>query len=85
MKPTRLLLGALLSLGLSTPALAGHCPLDAKAIDQALSRSSLGSSEKQAIQSLRDEGMELHRAGDHRQSEKKLAEAMRRLLGGQLN
>ena len=69
----KLLIGSVLFLGLSGAALAGHCPLDAKAIDQALSRSSLGSAEKQEIQVLRDEGMELHRAGDHRASDKLLA------------
>jgi hypothetical protein len=36
--------------------------------------------ERAEIQSLRDQGMQEHEAGDHRASEATLAEAMRRLL-----
>lgn len=79
------LVAVVLGLALTGPALAMHCPMDAKAIDQALPRSTLSDSEKETVQSLRDEGMELHEAGDHHASEAKLAEAMRILLSGGLN
>jgi hypothetical protein len=75
---------AIIGLALSFPALAAHCPKDAKAIDAALERSTLGKDEQAQIKALRDDGMKLHGAGDHRASEGKLAEAMRMLLGGGL-
>jgi hypothetical protein len=70
---------ALLALA-STPALAAHCPQDAAAIDHALPLSTLGDEEKAEIEALRDEGMALHEAGNHAESEAVLADAMRRLL-----
>lgn len=75
---------AIIGLTLSFPALAAHCPKDAKAIDASLDRSTLGKDEQAQIKALRDEGMTLHNAGDHRAAEGKLAEAMRMLLGGGL-
>lgn len=65
------------------PAFAGHCPLDAAAVDHALPLSDLGDDEKAEIQALRDEAMAAHEAGDHAQSEAMLADAMRRLLMAQ--
>ena len=68
---------------LATPALAGHCPADAAAIDAALAKATnLDAGQKAEITALRDEGMALHNAGDHRASEAKLAEAMRKILLG---
>lgn len=64
----------------STPALANHCPQDAAAIDHALSVSSLSDGDKAEIQSLRDQGMAAHEAGNHAESEALLADAMRRRL-----
>ena len=64
----------------ATPALAFHCPADAKAIDGAMSRMQLDDATRTAVQSLRDEGMALHEAGQHKDSVGKLAEAMRMLL-----
>ncbi|HEY5789277.1 MAG TPA: hypothetical protein VIX81_01560 [Gammaproteobacteria bacterium] len=69
-----------LTLALSGPALARHCPKDAKAIDAALPSSSLSAEDKGKVQALRDEGMALHTNGDHPASEAKMAEAMK-LLG----
>ncbi|GAB4362420.1 MAG: hypothetical protein Kow006_33700 [Gammaproteobacteria bacterium] len=74
-----MLLGVAL-MTLSGVALAGHCPKDAKAIDHALQSSKLSAADKQAVKAMRDEGMKLHQAGDHRNSERILAEAMRKLL-----
>ena len=81
----RILTVAALGLALSGTALAGHCPKDAKAINDALARSTLDDAAKAEIQAMSDKGMELHKAGDHRGSEKVLAEAMRTLLSGGLN
>lgn len=76
--------GGLLALLLAGPAFAGHCPVDAGAIDDALKRSTLSDGKKAEIKALRDEGMEAHNAGNHGKAEDKLAEAMRMLLKGGL-
>jgi hypothetical protein len=66
---------------LATPALAGHCPADAKAIEAALAKATnLSDAQKAEVTALKDEGMALHNAGDHRASEAKMAEAMRKIL-----
>ncbi|UTW04943.1 hypothetical protein KDX31_08075 [Amphritea atlantica] len=80
----RTLMLAAVAATLSMQAFAGHCPMDAKAIDNALPRSNLNEMEKAEIQALRDEGMRLHENGDHRMSEKKMATAMRKLLDSSL-
>ena len=68
---------------LATPALAGHCPADGKAIEAALAKATnLSDADKAEITALKDEGMALHSAGDHRASEAKMAEAMRKILLG---
>lgn len=64
----------------ATPALAFHCPKDAAAIDGAMSKMDLDDATRAKVQSLRDEGMTLHEAGEHKDSVGKLAEAMRMLL-----
>lgn len=74
------LIATFCTLAISGTALAGHCPKDANAIDNALGKTNLTMSEKKEIQAMRDKGMELHKAGSHRASEKVLAEAMRRVL-----
>jgi hypothetical protein len=66
----------------AAPALAAHCPADAKAIEAALEKSTLSSAEKAEITALKDEGMKQHAAGDHRGAEATLAQAMRQLLLG---
>ena len=65
---------------LAAPALAFHCPKDAKAIEAGLSKSTLGDAEKAEISALKDKGMQLHGAKDHRGGTAALADAMRRLL-----
>ena len=64
----------------ATPALAHHCPLDAAAIDHALSIVSVGDDVKAQVTTLKDKGMAEHKAGDHAAAETTLAEAMRLLL-----
>lgn len=71
-----------LALVFAMPAFAGHCPKDVKAVDNALGKVNLSSEQKAQVQSLRDEGQALHTSGNHGDSEKKLAEAMRILLNG---
>ena len=72
---------ALAVVGLFTsPALAFHCPADAKAIDAAMSKVQLDDSTRAQVQTLRDEGMALHEAGNHKEAVDKLSEAMRLLL-----
>ncbi|MDH3194958.1 MAG: hypothetical protein OEL78_01450 [Hyphomicrobiales bacterium] len=68
---------------LAAPALAAHCPKDAAAVEAGLSKSTLSDAEKAEISALKDQGMQLHNAGDHRASEAALADAMRRLLNAQ--
>lgn len=68
---------------MATPALAAHCPQDAAAIEAALPNSSLSDAEKAEVEALKEQGMELHAAGNHRESEAVLADAMRRLLNAE--
>lgn len=63
-----------------SPALAAHCPQDAAAIDHALTKTSLSAEDKAEVERLKNEGMAQHEAGNHRESEALLADAMRRLL-----
>ena len=65
---------------LSAPALAFHCPLDVAAIDNALAKMTLDDQTRADVKALRDEGLALHEAGNHKDSVNKLAEAMRILL-----
>ena len=46
-------------------AVAAHCPLDAKAIDNALSKLDVDAETRKEVEALRDEGMALHNAGKH--------------------
>lgn len=74
-------LSALAALALLvSPALAAHCPQDAEAIEHALTTTSLSDEEKAEVEALKTQGMEQHEAGNHRESEALLAEAMRKLL-----
>lgn len=62
---------------ISTPAFAGHCPKDMKAIDAALAANPTLSSEDMAeVTKLRAEGEAAHKAGDHGDSLAALEEAM---------
>jgi hypothetical protein len=81
MAMVRITLSALAALALlATPALAAHCPQDAEAIEHALTTTSLSDEEKADVEALKTQGMEQHEAGNHRESEALLAEAMRKLL-----
>lgn len=71
----RTLLAAAITVLVATPASAFYCPKNVKAIDAALAKNANAS-----VKALRDEGEKLHKAGDHKGSVKKLAEAMRMLV-----
>ena len=76
----KLLLTIVLTTALATPALAGHCPADAKAIDHALSVLNVADDVRAQVVALKDKGMALHNSGSHADSEDILSEAMRILL-----
>jgi hypothetical protein len=61
------------------PAFARHCPQDMAAIDKALQTALLSASDKQRVMDLRKQGEELHKAGNHPESEKVLERAKKML------
>ncbi len=66
---------------IATPALAGHCPKDMKAIDAALAKHpSLSSTQMTEVAQLRAEGERLHKGKDHGASLASLEKAMK-ILG----
>ena len=73
----RSFLCAAIIVAFATPALAFHCPLDVKAIDNALSKPTLSDHQKTEVKRLRDEGEAAHNAGNHKEAVDKLSEAMR--------
>lgn len=79
MKKYLLGIAASMFLGLSS-AYAFQCPLDIRAIDNALPKVNLSAEQRAEVQRLRDEGEALHNAGKHGESVNKLAEAMRIIL-----
>ena len=62
----RSILAAAVVTLMATPALAHHCPADSKAIDAALAVSTLSDAVKAENTALKDQGLALHNAGDHR-------------------
>ena len=75
----QLFLAAALAALVATPALAGHCPADVKAIDAALAKMSLPAANMTEVKALRDQGDALHKAGKHGEAIKGLHEAMESL------
>lgn len=67
----------------ASPALAAHCPMDAAAIENALPNSNLSDAEKAEVEALKEQGMEQHNAGNHREAEALLADGMRRILNAE--
>lgn len=76
----RLALIAATAALLATPAYAGHCPKDAKALDNGLAVLKVSDDVKKQVTELKTKAMDLHAAGKHEESEDMLAEAMRTLL-----
>lgn len=75
----RILAAAAVLALLATPALAGQCPKDMKAIDAAL-KAGKGAGMMDKVKALRAEGESLHKSGKHKESVAKLAEA-KKILG----
>jgi len=68
---------AALIVGVSSAALAAHCPKDMKKIDAALSSSpTLTAAQMTEVTALRSKGEAQHKAGDHGSSVNTLAKAM---------
>lgn len=77
MKLRSLVLAAGLALA-STTALAFHCPVDMKKIDDALAKKpNLSAQDLEQVKKLRAEGETLHKAGKHQESVDTLAKAMK--------
>ncbi len=57
------------------PAFARQCPQDMAAIDKALQTAQLSAADKQKVMELRKQGEDLHKAGNHPESEKVLDQA----------
>ena len=69
------------ALAFAGSAFANHCPLDMKAIDEALARKPQLSAEKLAeVNKYRAEGEALHKAGKHKESVDTLDKA-KKILG----
>lgn len=78
MRKLAALLGALF---VSTSALAFHCPVDMKKIDDAMGMSpKLTAEQMSEVKKLRAEGETLHKAGKHQESVDTLGKAMK-ILG----
>ena len=76
----RMLLAAV-ALVWSSGALANHCPLDMKAIDEALAKHpQLSAAQMADVKKYRAEGEALHKAGKHQQSVETLDKA-KQILG----
>ena len=76
----RLFVTAMLTVGLSTPAFAGHCPKDVKLIDEAMAKAEgLSSAQMSEIKQLRDKGEILHKSGSHGESLDALHKALKML------
>jgi len=63
-----------------SPAQAFYCPKTVKAIDAALGKSMLSADQKSKVKGLRDKGLAQHKAGDHKDAVKSLAEGVRIIL-----
>lgn len=75
MNVKNLMLAVLLAC-VSASALAGHCPIDMKEIDAALSANPQLSADKLAeVKKLRAEGEAFHKAGKHQESVATLGKA----------
>ena len=79
----RIVLASALAIAFATPALAGHCPADVKAIDNALAKMSIPAAQMSEVKALRDQGDAEHKAGKHGASVSTLAQAMRLILNSQ--
>lgn len=59
----------------SSAALAGNCPVQMKAIDEALPKAKLDAKQSAEVKKLRAEGEKLHKEGKHAESMAALGKA----------
>lgn len=71
----KLIIAVALTAFMSGTAFANSCPMHVKKIDDALASSTASEEVKAEAKALRDEGEQLHAAGNHAESMAKLAEA----------
>ncbi len=72
---------AIWAFSLASTAFAMHCPMDMKAIDDALAKKpSLSAEQLAQVKKYRAEGEALHKAGKHQESVDTLAKA-KKILG----
>ncbi len=64
----------------SSVALAGNCPVQMKAIDEALPKAKLDTAKTAEVKKLRADGERLHKEGKHAESEAALGKA-KKILG----
>ena len=77
----RLLIAVAVLIGMTSPAFAKHCPLDAKIIDEAMGKATdLTKVQMANVKELHDKGVALHKDGKHGESIKVLHEATK-ILG----
>lgn len=77
----RFLMAAVVAVAFSAPAFAFHCPVDMKAIDEALAKNPKLSAEQLAeVKKDRAEGEAFHKAGKHQEAVDTLAKA-KKILG----
>jgi hypothetical protein len=72
-------IATILTIAFAGPAFARRCPQDMAAIDKAMQTAQLSASDKQKVMDLRKQGEELHKAGNHPESEKALDQAKKML------
>lgn len=74
---TRKVVFGMLCAVFALPAVAGHCPVDVKAIDAALAENpNLSETQLAEVKELRDQGEQLHNDGKHGESLDALHQAM---------
>jgi hypothetical protein len=77
----RSMLAAIVLAAASATAFAMHCPMDMKAIDEALAKNpNISAAQLAEVKKYRAEGEALHKAGKHQESVDTLAKAMK-ILG----
>ena len=77
----RLFIAVVLFIGITSPALAKHCPNDHKIINQALAKAvGLTKMQKTEVNALHDKGVAFHKSGKHGEAIKAL-HAATKILG----
>ena len=71
------ILSLAVAMAFATPAFAFHCPADMAKIDAALPTASLSAADLTEVKALRATGGQQHAAGNHAESIKTLAKAMK--------